>query len=102
MSSTFETLQTILVRDYQLAADTLTMDAALEGLGIDSLGVAELLFSVEDEFGISLPPEPLQVLTLGDVVRYIDDLLLVAQKVPLHAALPGVLNAPMEALQRTS
>lgn len=101
MSSTFETLRTILVREYQLAPDRLTMDAALEGLGIDSLGVAELLFSVEDAFGISLPPEPLQVLTLGDVVRYIDDLLL-AQKVPLHAALPGALKVPVEAVQRTS
>ena len=101
MSSTFETLRTILIREYQLAPDTLTMDAALEGLGIDSLGVAELLFSVEDEFGISLPPEPLQLLTLGDVVRFIDDLLL-AQKVPLHAAPPGTLKVPLEAVQRTS
>ncbi|MBC7731291.1 MAG: acyl carrier protein, partial [Bacteriovorax sp.] len=98
---TFETLRTILIREYQLAPDTLTMDAALEGLGIDSLGVAELLFSVEDEFGISLPPEPLQLLTLGDVVRFIDDLLL-AQKVPLHAAPPGTLKVPLEAVQRTS
>lgn len=101
MSGTFETLRTILIREYQLAPDTLTMDAALEGLGIDSLGVAELLFSVEDEFGISLPPEPLQLLTLGDVVRFIDDLLL-AQKVPLHAAPPGTLKVPLEAVQRTS
>lgn len=101
MSTTFETLRTILVREYQLAPDTLTADAALEGLGIDSLGVAELLFSVEDEFGISLPPEPLQLLTLGDVVRYIDDLLM-SQKVPVHAALPGELKVPQEAVLRAS
>lgn len=101
MSTTFDTLRTILVREYQLAPDRLTSDAALEGLGIDSLGVAELLFSVEDKFGISLPPEPLQLLTLGDVVRYIDDLLL-AQKVPLHAGLSGGLQVPLEVVQRAS
>lgn len=101
MSTTFENLRAILVREYQLAPDTLTMDAALERLGIDSLGVAELLFSVEDEFGISLPPEPLQLLTLGDVVRYIDDLLM-TQAVLAHAAAPGSAKVPQEALQRAS
>ena len=101
MSTTFETLRAILVREYQLAPDTLKMDAALEGLGIDSLGVAELLFSVEDEFGISLPPEPVQVLTLGDVVRYIDDLLS-TQAVLLHAAAPGAAQAPEKAGIRAS
>lgn len=101
MSSTLETLRTVLVREYQIAPDRLTMDAALEGLGLDSLGVAELLFSVEDAFGISLPPEPLQLLTLGDVVRYIDELLL-AQPVHLHDALPAGLKVPVEAVLRSS
>ncbi len=101
MSTTFETLRAILVREYQLAPDTLKMDSALEGLGIDSLGVAELLFSVEDEFGVSLPPEPLQLLTLGDVVRYIDD-LLAAQRLPQHSAQTDVLQVPKDAVLRAS
>ena len=74
MSSTFEKLRAILVRDYKLAPDALTLDAPLDGLGIDSLGVAELLFNVEDEFGLKLPPEPVDLPTIADVVRYIDDL----------------------------
>ena len=73
--TTFERLQAILVKDYKLAPESLTLDAPLEGLGIDSLGVAELLFNVEDEFGIQLPPEPVQLPTVGDVVRYIDELV---------------------------
>ena len=77
--STFERLRAILVRDYKLAPEALTPEAPLEGLGIDSLGVAELLFNVEDEFGITLPPEPVQLPTVGDVVDYIDR-LIVAQK----------------------
>ena len=37
--------------------------------------MADLLFNIEDEFGISLPPEPVELLTVGDVVRFIDGLI---------------------------
>ena len=73
--TTLERLQAILVRDYRLAPEALVAEAPLESLGIDSLGVAELLFNVEDEFGIVLPAEPVQLPTLADVVRYIDRLV---------------------------
>ena len=75
MTTTLERLRAILVRDYRLDPEALVPEAPLEGLGIDSLGVAELLFNVEDEFSIALPPEPVQLPTLGDVVRYIDQLV---------------------------
>jgi len=75
MTTTLERLRAILVRDYRLDPEALVAEAPLEGLGIDSLGVAELLFNVEDEFSIALPPEPVQLPTLGDVVRYIDQLV---------------------------
>lgn len=75
MTTTFERLRAILVKDYPLAMEAVTPDAALEGLGIDSLGAAELLFNVEDEFAISLPPEAVALTTVGDVVRYIDELI---------------------------
>lgn len=76
MTTTFEKLCAILVRDYKLDPDALTLDAPLEGLGIDSLGVAELLFNVEDEFKITLPPDSVQLPTIGDVVRFIDALIV--------------------------
>ena len=85
-TSTFERLRAILVKDYKLEPEKLTLDAPLEDLGIDSLGVAELLFNVEDEFRIALPPEPVQLPTVGDVVRYIDE-LVAAQHGPAVAAL---------------
>ena len=75
-TTTFDRLCAILAKDYQLEADQLTLDAQLESLGIDSLGVADLLFNVEDEFRISLPPEPVQLLTIGDVARFIDALIV--------------------------
>lgn len=77
MTTTFEHLRAILVKDYKLDPDLVTLDAALEALGIDSLGVAELLFNVEDEFHITLSPDSVQLLTLGDVVHFIDELIAV-------------------------
>lgn len=76
MTTTFDRLCAILVKDYKLEADKLTLDAPLEALGIDSLGIADLLFNVEDEFRITLPPEPVQLLTIGDVARFIDELIV--------------------------
>ena len=75
-TTTFNRLCAILMKDYKLEAAQLTPDAPLEALGIDSLGVADLLFNIEDEFGISLPPEPVQLLTVGDVARFIDELVV--------------------------
>lgn len=76
MTTTFERLRAILVKDYQLAPEAVTLDSPLESLGIDSLGVAELLFNVEDEFKVTLPPEPVPLTTIGEVVHYIDALAL--------------------------
>ena len=75
MPTTFERLSAILARDYKLTPDRLTLDAPLEGLGIDSLGTVELLWNIEDVFKIKLPPEPVVLPTLGDVVRYVDELI---------------------------
>lgn len=73
MNTTFDRLRAILTADYQLAPEALTLDAPLQALGIDSLGVVELLWNVEDEFKIKLPQEPVALPTLGDVVRCIDE-----------------------------
>jgi len=91
MNTTFERLSAILMKDYVLSADRLTLDAPLEGLGIDSLGTVELLWNIEDEFKIKLPAEPVQLLTVGDVVRYVDD-LVASQGRP--AAPAGVVVPP--------
>jgi acyl carrier protein len=94
MNNTFEKLKTILIREYHLTPDLVTPEATLEELNIDSLGIAELLFNVEDEFQIALPPEPAQLLNVGDVVRYIDA-LVVAQHArvlqPHTDATPGAV-----------
>jgi acyl carrier protein len=81
MSSTLERLGAILAKDYKLTRERLTLDATLDSLGIDSLGLVELLWNVEDEFQIKLPAEPEALTTLGDVIRLIEE--LVARQHPL-------------------
>ena len=75
MTTTVERLRAILTRDYPLTPGMLALDAELEALGIDSLGTAELLFTIEDEFKVSLPAEMVEITTLGDVVSFIDGLV---------------------------
>lgn len=75
MRTTSERLREILVKDYKLDPDSLALDTPLEALGIDSLGVAELLFTVEDEFKVKMSTESVKLATVGDVVRYIDTLV---------------------------
>ena len=73
--TTLERLQELLVKDYKLDAAVLTPEAPFETLGFDSLGMAELLFNVEDEFGIKLPSEPVALVTIADAARFIDHLI---------------------------
>ena len=73
--TTLDRLSKILVKNYKIDAARLTLDGPLEELGIDSLGMAELQFFIEDEFNVQLPFEPVALPTLGAAVRYIDGLL---------------------------
>lgn len=89
MTTTFERLKEILSKDYQLQPDRLTLDAPLESLGIDSLGTVELLWNIEDAFGIKLPSDPVDLATLGDVVRYVDELVALQGGVPAAGLAAG-------------
>jgi acyl carrier protein len=74
--STLETIQDILTGKFDLDRAKLTPEAELSQLGIDSLAVLELLFDIEDRFGLKIKEDtPSSLLTLQDVVLYIDALL---------------------------
>ena len=89
MNTTFERLSTIIVKTFNLPPERLTLDAPLAALDIDSLGTVELLWKVEDVFKITLPPEPVALLTLADVVQYIDRLVAGSVAHPSAQPLPG-------------
>lgn len=85
--TTLQVLQDILVREYHVAADLATPEATLTTLGLDSLSVIELMFKIEDAFGLTIPDEtPTNLVTVGDVVGFIDSLKANRTAVP---AQPG-------------
>ena len=103
MTHTADLLRDILVRDYKLDATHLTATTLLEELGIDSLGLAELLFIIEDEFGISMTavnatgPAAPRLATVGDVVGAVDAAIALrdagAATKPKSAAMESVESA---------
>jgi acyl carrier protein len=79
MSAMLDRLADLLHRDFAIPREALVPEATLESLQIDSLRMIEILFSIEDEFGISVPDEASQemkagVKTLGDLARRLDAL----------------------------
>jgi acyl carrier protein len=73
--NTHDRLVQILVDEYKLPAETLVPDARLEELGIDSLGVMELMFKIEDDFGVRFPSDQVALATVGDLVQYVENLI---------------------------
>jgi len=71
--TTTDRIIAMLVKDFKVDPDRLSPAGRLEDIGIDSLGLAELLFNIEDEFHLKLPDVPLDLATFGDVVRYVDE-----------------------------
>ena len=77
--TTFERLQALLHKDFDLAPEKLHRGATLEELEIDSLRMIEILFSVEEAFGITVQAEQnelrARLKTLGDLADYIESLV---------------------------
>lgn len=65
----------LLIDEYKLSAEMLVPDARLDELGIDSLGVMELVFKIEDEFAIQFPSDQGALATFGDLVDYVQGLI---------------------------
>lgn len=69
-----EKIQEFLAEQFEVSVDSINADTNLvDDLGADSLDVVELIMSVEDEFGISVPDEDAAGLTtVGKIVEYIE------------------------------
>jgi len=72
--TTEERVIEIIVEQLNVSADQVTSDAKfIEDLGADSLDTVELVMAFEEVFGIEVPDEEAEkLLSVGDVVRYID------------------------------
>jgi acyl carrier protein len=66
----------IIAENLDVKPEQVTPEAKfVEDLGADSLDIVELIMALEEEFGHEIPDEEAEkLLTVGDVVKYIEDL----------------------------
>jgi len=64
----------------ELSRDQINLDSTLDDIGIDSLGMAEIIFDLEDHFDIEIPEESdiqqrlNQSANVGELVKLVLDL----------------------------
>jgi acyl carrier protein len=93
--TTLETLQDILVRDYDLERARLSPDTVLASLNLDSLSLLELMFKIEDNYCLKITGDtPTNLVTVNDVVLYIDGLLANSALANSEPAKPELAATP--------
>lgn len=72
----FEQFKELLIDEFQVEEDKITLDAELSGdLAINSIELAELILRCEETFGISIEEDEMhKFVTVGDVVDYLNTL----------------------------
>lgn len=70
-----EKVAEIIAKELSAKKDTITMETRLvEDLGADSLDAVEIMFALEEEFGIEIDDDAAQTIkTVGDLVTYIEN-----------------------------
>lgn len=64
-----------LVEKLDVNQELIRPEATLSDLGIDSLSVVELVFDLEDKYGIEVPEEKVDFNTLGEAAAMVDELV---------------------------
>ena len=69
-----EKIQSLVADGLGVDAEKVVPEASFkDDLGADSLDLFELVMSFEDEFGVSIPSEELEMVTVQDVMTYIEN-----------------------------
>ena len=70
-----EKVKAILSEQFDVEEDTITTDTSIaDDLGADSLDIADIVMSIEEEFNVEVPDEQLQnIKVVGDIVKYIEE-----------------------------
>lgn len=71
----FEKIREIICDQLELEEDQVTMESILlEDLGADSIDLADLVMTFEDEFNMEISDEALEnIKTVSDIVKYIEE-----------------------------
>lgn len=86
---TFERLKRILVEKFDLDETKVVPEATAEDLGLDSLDFIEVLFELEDEFGVRIGDDQMnkpKLDSLADIVTSLE--ALIAEQAGEAAAKP--------------
>ena len=70
-----EKIKELLASQLNISIDKIKDDSKLvEDLGADSLDMVEMLMTLEDEFGITIPDDKInQIKTVGQIVELIEE-----------------------------
>ena len=70
----FENVRHVLAQQFEIDPESITPDTNLfDDLGADSLDVVELIMSLEDEYGITIPDDAAaDLVTVGKIAEYLE------------------------------
>ena len=71
----FDKVKEIIIEQLGVTESAITPEASfIDDLGADSLDIVELIMALEEEFDLEIPDSDAdKVVTVGDVVEYIND-----------------------------
>ena len=70
---TFEKIRGIIMDQVGVDEAEVTLESTFDELGVDSLGIFEIVMALEEEFEIEIPNEDAEnIKTVGDAVKYVD------------------------------
>ncbi len=70
----FEEIRAIVAKQLRVDVNKITEETSIKELGADSLDLVEIVMSLEDKYGISIPDEAAPKLkTIGDAIKYIEE-----------------------------
>jgi acyl carrier protein len=81
MRTSLPTVITLLAKSLQLPQERITADTPLADLGADSLTVIELIFDLEEKYGIQVGDERPTLVVVRDIATHVDA-YLEQQKAP--------------------
>ncbi len=73
----FEKVQKVIAEQLEIDPETITPETNIyDDLGADSLDAVELVMSLEDEYGITIPDEAANdLVTVGKIVEYLEKVI---------------------------
>ncbi len=73
MTDTLHELQSMISNHFGVPLEDLDPERSMEAFGLDSLGVIELIFNIEDHYGIKMPEGGPKITTLKELAHWVDD-----------------------------